>query len=91
MRERGGLCVEKRSKGVCFKCRCDKELFEKVDDLYSNKLKAGHLILKNYFHMIRGPFEVAAVMDESNSLENNKCYAGTFTGRACADGIIRYI
>jgi hypothetical protein len=45
----------------------DKDFLSVVKRLYEQKAKAGALKLKNYFCLERGPFELAAVMDESVS------------------------
>jgi len=63
---KGVVCVLRQDpKEFVMNADGDAAFFKKVDDLYSNKSKAGKLILKNYFHIVRGPFEMAAVMDES--------------------------
>jgi len=63
---KGVVCVLRQDpKEFVMNADGDAAFFKKVDDLYSNKSKAGILILKNYFHIVRGPFEMAAVMDES--------------------------
>ena len=43
----------------------DERFVAAVKTLYEQKAKAGKLIFKNYFYLERGPFDLAAVMDES--------------------------
>ena len=47
----------------------DKMFVGILSELYEQKAKAGKIVMKNYFSLKRGPFELTAVMDEST--DNN--------------------
>lgn len=52
-------------KEFVLKAQNDSRFIELVKQAYEQKAKAGKLILKNYFTLQRGPFELVAVMDEN--------------------------
>jgi hypothetical protein len=43
----------------------DKDFLSRVKKLYEQNAKAGQLVIKNYFYLNRGPFELVSVLDES--------------------------
>lgn len=47
----------------------DLKFLAMISELYEQKAKAGKLILKNYFYLERGPYDLAAVLDESVNSE----------------------
>ena len=50
----------------------DKEYVEAIEKLYNQEVKEDSLIFKNFFIVERGPYIIAAVMDESNNTRTYK-------------------
>ncbi|RZL53864.1 MAG: hypothetical protein EOO93_20590, partial [Pedobacter sp.] len=59
--------VRKDPKELIMKANGDEDFMSTVRKAYENDAKAGNLILKNNFVLERGPFLIAAVLDESQS------------------------
>lgn len=47
----------------------DSDFLQLVKQAYEQEAKAGRLEMKNFFYLERGPYDIAAVMDESTSTE----------------------
>jgi hypothetical protein len=43
----------------------DNDFLARVKQLYEQNAKSGELVIKNYFYLNRGPFELISVLDES--------------------------
>lgn len=69
--------VRKDPKELIMKKSGDEEFMATVKKAYEHDAKAGNLILKNNFVLERGPFVIAAVLDESQS-KSPVTLTGTF-------------
>jgi len=61
--------VRKDPKELILKANGDEDFMVNVKRAYENDAKAGKFIIKNNFVLERGPFVIAAVLDESQSKE----------------------
>ncbi len=61
--------VRKDPKEYVLEATKDKDFVETVKYLYEQKTAGGELVFKNNFHLVRGPYEIVSVMDESVSNE----------------------
>ncbi|WP_316795252.1 hypothetical protein [Pedobacter agri] len=59
--------VRKDPKELIMKTNGDEDFMSTIRKAYENDAKAGNLIFKNNFVLKRGPFLIAAVLDESQS------------------------
>lgn len=58
--------VRKDPKELVLEEGQDNEFIELVKNAYEQDAKAGKFETKNYFYLERGPYDIAAVMDENN-------------------------
>lgn len=63
--------VRQDPKEFVLAAESDSKFVDEITRLYEQKAKAGKLLLKNFFYLERGPFDMIAVMDES---VNNEPY-----------------
>lgn len=79
---RGYVCIiRKDPKEYIIKPESDTQLIYKVKIMFEEKAKAGALEFKNYFTLERGPYIIAAVLDEASTNEPlvlRGCYIDLF-------------